>query len=154
MPGFLPGTGQEHSGIIRRGAGLLHAFCEATVPRVQVILRKAYGGAYIVMNSKSVGADLAFAWPTAEVAVMGADAAVRIAFKRVVDSATNPRALEAELVANYEQAFKTPLGAAERGYIDDIIDPADTRAVLIKSFDMLRSKRETFAARKHSNHPV
>ncbi len=154
VPGFMPGTDQEYSGIIRHGAKLLYAYCEATVPRVQVIMRKAYGGAYIVMSSKSIGADLAFAWPTAEIAVMGPQGAVEIVYRRELESATDPAVRRAELVDEYTDKFATPYVAAERGYLDDIIDPADTRAVLGRSLDMLRSKTEEFPKRKHGNIPL
>jgi propionyl-CoA carboxylase beta subunit len=154
VPGFLPGTDQEYGGIIRHGAKLLYAYCEATVPRVQIITRKAYGGAYVVMNSKSIGADLAFAWPSAEVAVMGADGAVGILYRKELGSADDPVARKAELVAEYTERFANPYIAAERGYVDDVIDPRDTRRVLIKSLAMLRSKREQLPQRKHGNMPL
>jgi len=154
VPGFLPGSSQEHSGIIRRGAKLLYAYCEATVPRVQVILRKAYGGAYIVMDSKSIGADLCFAWPSNEVAVMGADGAANIIFRKDIATAEDPDARREELVADYSQRLLTPYIAAEQGLIDDVIDPRDTRAVLIRSLAVLRSKRQTSPQRKHGNIPL
>jgi acetyl-CoA carboxylase carboxyltransferase component len=154
VPGFLPGTDQEYGGIIRHGAKLLYAYCESTVPRVQIITRKAYGGAYVVMNSKSIGADLAFAWPSAELAVMGPQGAVDIIYRREVQDAADPDARRAELVDEYVERFANPYVAAERGYIDDVIDPADTRGVLIKSLDLLRSKREELPKRKHGNVPL
>jgi len=154
VPGFLPGTDQEYGGIIRNGAKLLYAYCESTVPRVQIITRKAYGGAYVVMNSKSIGADLAFAWPSAELAVMGPQGAVDIIYRREVADASDPEAKRAELVEEYIERFANPFVAAERGYIDDVIDPADTRGVLIRSLDMLRSKREELPKRKHGNVPL
>ncbi|MEK7411578.1 MAG: acyl-CoA carboxylase subunit beta, partial [Actinomycetota bacterium] len=126
VPGFLPGVDQEYGGIIRHGAKLLYAFCEATVPRIQVITRKAYGGAYVVMNSKSIGADLAYAWPTAELAVMGPQGAVEIVYRRELQQAANPTARRAELVAEYTEKYANPYAAAERGYVDDVIDPRDT----------------------------
>src|SRR5205085_6022913 len=129
-------------GNIRHGAKLLYAYCESTVPRVQIITRKAYGGAYVVMNSKSIGCDLAYAWPSAEFAVMGASGAVEILYRRELADAADPVARKAELVEEYTEKFVNPYGAAERGYVDDVIDPADTRAVLVRSLDMLRSKRE------------
>src|SRR5438067_1416559 len=132
VPGFLPGTDQEYGGIIRHGAKLLYSYCEATVPRVQIITRKAYGGAYVVMNSKSIGCDLAYAWPSAEFAVMGASGAVEIIYRRDVQEAADPEARKAELVDEYTERYVHPYGAAERGYIDDVIDPADTRGVLIR----------------------
>ncbi len=154
VPGFLPGTGQEHAGIIRRGAKLLYAYCDATVPRIQVILRKAYGGAYIVMDSKSIGADLSFTWPSNEVAVMGADAAANIVFRREIAAARDPEARRAELVAEYTDRLMSPYVAAERGLVDDIIDPAATRSVLIESLGLLRTKRTSLPHRKHGNVPL
>ena len=124
VPGFLPGTDQEYGGIIRHGAKLLYAYCEATVPRVQIITRKGYGGAYVVMNSKSIGADLAFAWPSAEIAVMGPNGAVNIIFRREIEQAADPESRRAELVEEYTERFANPYNAAERGYVDDVIDPA------------------------------
>ena len=131
VPGFLPGVDQEHNGIIRHGAKLLYAYCEATVPRIQVITRKAYGGAYVVMDSKSIGADLAYAWPSAELAVMGAQGAVEILNRAEIAAADDPVAKKAELVDEYGERWLNPYIAAERGYVDDVIDPADTRQVLI-----------------------
>ncbi len=125
VPGFLPGTDQEYGGIIRHGAKLLYAYCEATVPRVQIITRKGYGGAYVVMNSKSIGADIAYAWPSAEIAVMGSGGAVNIIFRREIEAAADPVTREAELVAEYDERFANPYQAAERGYVDDVIDPRD-----------------------------
>ncbi len=154
VPGFLPGVDQEYGGIIRHGAKLLYAFCEATVPRIQVITRKAYGGAYVVMNSKSIGADLAYAWPTAELAVMGPQGAVEIVYKRELQQAADPTSRRAELVAEYTEKYANPYAAAERGYIDDVIDPADTRVKLIAGLAMLKSKREELPRRKHGNMPL
>ena len=154
VPGFLPGTDQEYGGIIRHGAKLLYAYCESTVPRVQIVTRKAYGGAYVVMNSKSIGADLAFAWPSAELAVMGPQGAVDIIYRREVADADDPEMKRAELVEEYIERFANPFVAAERGYIDDVIDPADTRGVLIRSLELLRSKREELPKRKHGNVPL
>jgi acetyl-CoA carboxylase carboxyltransferase component len=154
VPGFLPGTDQEYGGIIRHGAKLLYAFCEATVPRIQVITRKAYGGAYVVMNSKSIGADLAFAWPTAELAVMGPHGAVEIAYRRELEQAEDREARRAELVQEYLDRYANPYVAAERGYVDDVIEPAATRPMLIKGLTMLRSKREELPRRKHGNVPL
>jgi acetyl-CoA carboxylase carboxyltransferase component len=154
VPGFLPGLNQEHGGIIRHGAKLLYAFCEATVPRVQVITRKAYGGAYVVMNSKSIGADLAYAWPTAELAVMGPQGAVEIIYRRELAGAADPAARRAALVEEYTERYANPYVAAERGFVDDVIDPADTRAVLVRSLEMLRGKREEHPRRKHGNVPL
>jgi acetyl-CoA carboxylase carboxyltransferase component len=154
VPGFLPGTDQEYGGIIRHGAKLLYAYCEASVPRVQVITRKAYGGAYVVMNSKSIGADLAFAWPSAEIAVMGPQGAVNIIFRKELEAADEPEVRRAELVEEYTERFANPYVAAERGYVDDVIDPADTRAVLCRSLAMLRTKQEKLPQRKHGNVPL
>ena len=154
VPGFLPGVDQEHAGIIRRGAKLLYAFSEATVPRVQVILRKAYGGAYIVMDSKSLGADLSFAWPSNEIAVMGADGAASIIFRKELASAQDPMQRRRELVSEYTDQLMTPYIAAERGMVDDVIDPGETRITLIRALDMLRSKRVSSPNRKHGNMPL
>jgi acetyl-CoA carboxylase carboxyltransferase component len=154
VPGFLPGVDQEYGGIIRHGAKLLYSFCEATVPRIQVITRKAYGGAYVVMNSKSIGADLAFAWPSAELAVMGPNGAVEILYRRELQDAADPVARRAELVEDYTERFANPYVAAERGFVDDVIDPAETRRKLIAGLDMLRSKREELPHRKHGNIPL
>jgi acetyl-CoA carboxylase carboxyltransferase component len=154
VPGFLPGVDQEHAGIIRRGAKLLYAYCESTVPRVQVVLRKAYGGAYIVMDSKSLGADLSFAWPSNEIAVMGAEGAASIIFRKELAAAQDPVQRRKELVAEYTDQLMTPYIAAERGMVDDVIDPAETRMILIRSLDMLRSKRASSPHRKHGNIPL
>ncbi len=154
VPGFLPGVDQEYGGIIRHGAKLLYAYCEATVPRIQVVVRKAYGGAYVVMNSKSTGADLAFAWPSAELAVMGPQGAVEILHRRKIQQAADPAAERAELVEEYTERFANPYNAAERGFIDDVIDPADTRVMLIAGLEMLRSKRNELPKRKHGNSPL
>ncbi len=154
VPGFMPGVDQEYGGIIRHGAKLLYAFCEATVPRISVITRKAYGGAYVVMNSKSIGADLVFAWPTAELAVMGSSGAVEIVHRRDLLEATDRSARRTELIDEYEERYATPYIAAERGFVDDVIDPADTRRVLARSLDLLRSKREELPKRKHGNVPL
>jgi acetyl-CoA carboxylase carboxyltransferase component len=154
VPGFQPGTDQEYGGIIRHGAKLLYAFCEATVPRITIITRKAYGGAYVVMNSKSIGADLAFAWPSAEIAVMGPQGAVNIIHRKELEAAEDPEARRVELVEEYSERFANPYVAAERGYVDDVIDPRDTRAVLCRSLDMLRTKQEKLPQRKHGNMPL
>jgi acetyl-CoA carboxylase carboxyltransferase component len=154
VPGFLPGVDQEHAGIIRRGAKLLYAYCESTVPRVQVVLRKAYGGAYIVMDSKSLGADLSFAWPSNEIAVMGAEAAASIIFRKELADTPDPVQRRRELVADYTEQLMTPYIAAERGMVDDVIDPGETRTTLIRSLDMLRSKRASSPHRKHGNMPL
>jgi acetyl-CoA carboxylase carboxyltransferase component len=154
VPGFLPGSQQEHAGVIRRGAKLLYAYCEATVPRIQVILRKAYGGAYIVMDSKSIGSDLSFAWPSNEIAVMGADGAANIIFRKELAVAEDPDARRQELAAEYAESLLGPYVAAEQGLVDEVIDPRDTRDVLIRSLAMLRSKRQTLPQRKHGNIPL
>jgi methylmalonyl-CoA decarboxylase subunit alpha len=154
VPGFLPGVDQEHQGIIRHGARLLYAYCDATVPRVQVILRKAYGGAYIVMDSRSIGADMSFAWPTNEIAVMGADAAIGVLHRNEIAAAAFPERRRAELAAEYKQRLMHPYYAAERGLVDDVIDPADTRIVLARALDAMSGKRVVPAARKHGNPPT
>jgi hypothetical protein len=154
VPGFMPGTDQEYGGIIRHGAKLLYAYCEATVPRIQVITRKAYGGAYVVMNSKSIGADLAFAWPTAELAVMGSSGAVEIVYRRELLEADDPATRRNELIENYQEHFVNPYLAAERGFVDDVIDPAETRQILSRCLDILSGKREELPKRKHGNVPL
>lgn len=154
VPGFLPGTDQEWNGIITNGAKLLYAFCEATVPRITVITRKAYGGAYDVMNSKHIGADMNFAWPTAEIAVMGAKGAAEIIFKREIDSANNPAEKLAEKEAEYVANFANPYKAAARGFIDEVIHPKDTRRKLIKAFAMLENKATRLPRKKHGNIPL
>ena len=154
VPGFLPGTDQEYQGIIRHGAKLLYAFTEATVPRLTVITRKAYGGAYLVMNSKHLRADVSFAWPTAEIAVMGPEGAVNVVFRKQIEKAEDPVTARADLIQQYQDKFATPYIAAERGFIDDVIEPAETRPRLIKALRMLSTKRETVPARKHGNIPL
>lgn len=154
VPGFLPGVDQEHDGIIRHGAKLLYAFSEATVPRITVIMRKAYGGAFLVMNSRAIRADVVFAWPTAEIAVMGAQGAVNVIHRRALATAEDPEAARAELVAEYEEKFNNPYIAAENGLVDDVIEPRETRPRLIRALDMLRDKRETLPAKKHGNIPL
>ncbi|HEU0003817.1 MAG TPA: acyl-CoA carboxylase subunit beta [Ktedonobacteraceae bacterium] len=154
VPGFLPGLGQEHNGIIRHGAKLLYAYCEATVPKITVITRKAYGGAYDVMNSKHVRGDLNYAWPTAEIAVMGAEGAVNILFKDEIDKAANPEQRRKELIAEYTEKFANPYIAAARGYIDEIIEPRLTRTKLITGLEMLKNKRDTNPPKKHGNLPL
>jgi len=154
VPGFLPGVDQEYGGIIRHGAKLLYAYCEATVPRIQVITRKAYGGAYVVMNSKSIGADLAYAWPSAELAVMGPQGAVEIVYRRELQQAADPAARRSQLVAEYTERYANPYIAAERGFVDDVIDPAETRIRLVEGLRLLRSKQEDAPRRKHGNIPL
>jgi acetyl-CoA carboxylase carboxyltransferase component len=154
VPGFLPGTGQEYGGVIRHGAKLLYAYCEATVPRIQVIVRKAYGGAYIVMDSRSVGTDLSLAWPTNEIAVMGAEGAVNVLFRRELAAAADPERLRAELIEEYTEQLVHPHYAAERGLVDDVIDPAATRMAVARGLAMLRTKRKPAPQRKHGNLPL
>jgi acetyl-CoA carboxylase carboxyltransferase component len=154
VPGFLPGTQQEYNGIIRHGAKLLYAFAEATVPRMTVITRKAYGGAYLVMNSKHLRADVSFAWPTAEIAVMGPEGAVNVIHRKELESSANPDADRARLIGEYQDAFANPYVAAERGFIDDVIEPAETRVRLVRALRMLGTKREAVPARKHGNIPL
>jgi propionyl-CoA carboxylase beta chain len=154
VPGFLPGTYQEHHGIIRSGAKLLYAYCEATVPKLTVITRKAYGGAYDVMSSKHIRGDLNLAWPTAEIAVMGPDGAVNIIFRKELEKAKDPVKKKAELVAEYTEKFANPYVAAERGYIDDVIRPSETRPRLINALEMLSNKRDANPAKKHGNMPL
>lgn len=156
VPGFLPGTGQEHGGIIRHGAKLLYSYSEATVPKVTMILRKAYGGAYIGMCNKELGADLVMAWPTAQIAVMGASGAVNIIspIKKEIKEAEDPVAMRAQKIAEYEEKFNNPYVAAELGYVDDIIEPETARQRLINAFDMLSTKRESLPAKKHGNIPL
>jgi propionyl-CoA carboxylase beta chain len=154
VPGFLPGVDQEHRGIIRHGAKLLYAYCEATVPKVTVITRKAYGGAYDVMSSKHVRGDLNFAWPTAEIAVMGVEGAVNIIFRDEIAAAAAPDAERARLVAEYEARFANPYVAAARGYVDEVILPSETRARLVGALTMLEGKRQPVPARKHGNIPL
>jgi propionyl-CoA carboxylase beta chain len=154
VPGFLPGLDQEHGGIIRHGAKLLYAFCEATVPKVTLVTRKAYGGAYCVMNSKHIRADYNFAWPTAEIAVMGPDGAVNIIFRRELADAEDPVARKAELVANYRDTFANPYQAARLGYVDEVLLPRETRGRLIDAFDSLEGKRDRNPPKKHGNIPL
>ena len=154
VPGFLPGVGQEHGGIIKHGAKLLFAYCEATVPKVTVITRKAYGGAYDVMSSKHVRGDMNFAWPSAEIAVMGAEGAVNIIFKDAIAGADDPVAEKQRLVAEYEEEFANPYIAAGRGYVDDVIRPSETRPRVIRALEMLADKRDTNPRKKHGNIPL
>lgn len=154
VPGFLPGADQEYAGIIRHGSKLLYAFCEATVPRVTVITRKAYGGAYVVMNSRNIGADFVCSWPTGEIAVMGPDAAVNLLFRRELSESDDPVALRTDLKTDYAHLFSSPYQAAARGYIDDVIVPRETRRWLIRSLELARAKRVKTPARKHGNIPL
>ena len=153
VPGFLPGVSQEHGGIIRHGAKLLYAYCNATVPRISVILRKAYGGAYIVMDSRSIGADLSVAWPTNEIAVMGPEGAAEVIFRREIAGADDPEAMRLQKISQYRAQLMHPYYAAENGLVDDVIDPADTRTVLIRSLAMLATKHGDLPSRKHGNPP-
>jgi acetyl-CoA carboxylase carboxyltransferase component len=154
VPGFLPGLDQEYNGIIRHGSKLLYAYCEATVPRVTVITRKAYGGAYVVMSSKHTGADCNLAWPTAEIAVMGPEAAVGLVFRRELAASDDPSARRQELVREYEDLFASPYQAASRGYIDDVIEPRTTRRRIIQALELARTKRVPVPKRKHGNIPL
>lgn len=154
VPGFLPGTSQEYGGIIRHGAKLLYAYCEATVPKISIITRKAYGGAYVVMSSKTIRGDINLAYPTAEIAVMGPDGAVNIIFREAIQKAKDPQAERERLVSDYRKKFANPFKAAELGYIDEVIMPADTRPHLIRALDMLQNKREKNPPKKHGNIPL
>jgi propionyl-CoA carboxylase beta chain len=154
VPGFLPGVSQEHGGIIRHGAKLLYAFAEATVPKLTVITRKAYGGAYCVMASKHIRTDFNVAYPTAEIAVMGAEGAVEIIYRQDLKNAEDPAALRAELIAEYRSKFASPYIAAERGYVDEVIEPRYTRPKLIAALEMLDTKRESLPPKKHGNIPL
>jgi len=154
VPGFLPGTDQEWNGIINNGAKLLYAFCEATVPRISVITRKAYGGAYDVMNSKHIGCDINYAWPGAEIAVMGAKGASEIIFKKEIKAAENPEEVLLQKENDYKEKFANPYRAAARGFIDEVIEPAETRMKLIKAFSMLANKKASLPEKKHGNLPL
>ncbi|ACY98317.1 MULTISPECIES: acyl-CoA carboxylase subunit beta [Thermomonospora] len=154
VPGFLPGREQEHNGIIRHGAKLLYAYCAASVPRIQLVLRKAYGGAYIVLDSRSIGADLSLAWPTNEIAVMGPEGAANIIFRREIAGSPDPERTRAECIEAYREELMHPYYAAERGLVDDVIDPATTRQTLIRALDMLEMKHAPAPARKHGNPPM
>src|SRR6266513_3709030 len=154
VPGVLPGSDQEHEGIIRHGSKLLYAYCEATVPKLTIIIRKAYGGAYDVLGSKHIRADLNLAWPSAEIAVMGPEGAINIIFREELEKARNPEAKTQELVTSYREKFANPYIAAERGYIDDVIEPSRTREVLINYLEALKTKREARPPRKHGNIPL
>ena len=154
VPGFLPGTDQEWNGIIRRGAKLIYAYAEATVPLVTIITRKAYGGAYDVMGSKHLGADMNVAWPSAQIAVMGAQGAVNILYRSELVNAADPEAKRAELITEYEDTLANPYVAAERGYIDAVISPHETRIEIVRALRLLKSKREILPAKKHGNIPL
>jgi len=150
----LPGVDQEHNGIILNGAKLLWAYCEATVPKVTIITRKAYGGAYDVMSSKHIRGDISYAWPTAEIAVMGPDGAVNIVFRKEIAAAEDPEAERERLVTEYREQFANPYVAAARGYVDDVIEPQETRPRLIEALKMLRNKRDANPPKKHGNIPL
>jgi propionyl-CoA carboxylase beta chain len=154
VPGFLPGTGQEFGGIIRHGAKLLYAFAEATVPKITVITRKAYGGAYCVMGSKHIRTDVNLAWPTAEIAVMGAEAAVNIVYRRELASAADQDAARAQKLREFRERFANPFVAAERGYVDDVMEPRETRPRVIRALRMLETKTDTMPRKKHGNIPL
>jgi acetyl-CoA carboxylase carboxyltransferase component len=154
VPGFLPGVAQEHSGIIRHGAKLLYAYSEATVPKITVITRKAHGGAYCAMSPRQTRGDLVYAWPTAELAVMGPDGAVNVVFRREIESSDDPEATRLRLIQEYTERFANPFVAASRGYIDDVIEPAETRSKLIAALEMLKNKRDTNPPKKHGNIPL
>jgi propionyl-CoA carboxylase beta chain len=154
VPGFLPGTDQEWNGIIRRGAKLIYAYAEATVPKLTIITRKAYGGAYDVMGSKHLGADLNVAWPTAQIAVMGAQGAVNILYRKELAAAEDPAAERARLITEYEDELLNPYVACERGYVDSVIEPSQTRAYIVRALRALRTKRETLPPKKHGNIPL
>jgi propionyl-CoA carboxylase beta chain len=153
-PGFLPGVAQEHGGIIRHGAKILYAYSEATVPKISIITRKAYGGAYVVMSSKYLGTDITYAWPSAEIAVLGAEGAVNILYKKQIDAASDPKGEHKKLANEYREKFNNPYHAASAGYIDDIIEPRETRAKVIASLAALRDKYAPAPPRKHGNIPV
>ena len=154
MPAFLPGTAQEHNGIIRHGAKVLFAYSEATVPKISLIMRKAYGGAYIAMNSKEMGADLVFAWPIAEIAVMGADGAVNIAFKRKIKESADPAAMREQCKKEYEERFLNPYVASSRGFVNEVIRPEETRIALLKGLKGLKNKKVEPIYKKHGNIPL
>ena len=154
VPGFMPGSDQEYGGIIRHGAKLLYAYAEATVPKISIMTRKAYGGAYIVMSSKHLRGDINLAWPSAEIAVMGPDGAVNIIFRDELSKAENPDERRAELIQDYRDKFANPYVAANRGFLDDVIDPAETRPQLIRALNMLRNKRDSLPPKKHGNIPL
>jgi len=153
-PGFLPGVDQEHAGVIKEGAKLLYAFCEATVPRITVVTRKAFGGAYIAMNSKNIGADVNFAWPSAQIAVMGARGAVKILFRRDIEKDKDPESKRQLLIDEYNELFNNPYVPAGMGYIDEVIKPHETRSRIISSLKILDGKRESIPPRKHGNCPL
>ena len=154
VPGFMPGTSQEHGGIIRHGAKLIYAYAEATVPKISVLTRKAYGGAYIVMSSKNLRGDINYSWPTGEVAVMGAEGAVNIVYRNEIRASDRPDELRAELIQDYEDRLINPYVAASRGMIDDVIDPRETRPKIVRALEMLANKRESLPPKKHGSIPL
>ncbi len=154
VPAFLPGTAQEHNGIIRHGAKVLYAYSEATVPKISLIMRKAYGGAYIAMNSKEMGADIVYAWPIAEIAVMGADGAVNIAFKRKIKAAADPEAMRKQCKKEYEERFLNPYVAAARGYVNEVIKPEESRDKILSALKILKTKNIEIPKKKHGNIPL
>jgi len=153
MPGYLPGVDQEHAGVIRHGAKLLYAYSEATVPKVTVIIRKAYGGGYIAMNSRHLGADFVYAWPTAEIAVMGPEGAANIVFRKEIDEAENPAEMRKQKIQEYKAKFANPFVAASKGYIDEVIEPLETRARLIHALEISENKVDKRPAKKHGIPP-
>ena len=154
VPGFMPGTHQEYGGIIRHGAKLLYAYTEATVPKISVILRKAYGGAYIVMSSKGLRTDINLAWPSAEIAVMGPEGAINIISRKEISDSEDPEGKKNQLIENYKEKFANPYVTASKGYLDDVIDPAETRIKIIKSLELLSSKVQNNPRKKHGNIPL
>jgi acetyl-CoA carboxylase carboxyltransferase component len=154
VPGYLPGSAQEHGGVIRHGAKLLFAYSEATVPKITLIVRKSYGGAYLAMCSRHLGADVVFAWPQAEIAVMGPEGAANIIFRREIREAADPEARRQQMIDEYRQNFSNPYQAAKRGYVDSVINPKDTRRMLIATLDMAATKREQRPRKKHGNIPL
>ncbi len=154
VPGFLPGTAQEYGGIIKHGAKLIYAYCEATVPKITVITRKAYGGAYIVMSSKHLRGDINYAYPTAEIAVMGPEGAVNVVFRKELKEADDPKAKKNELIEEYRKTFASPYRAAELGYVDEIIAPEYTRPKLIRALEVLQTKKDRMPPKKHDNLPL
>jgi acetyl-CoA carboxylase carboxyltransferase component len=153
-PGFLPGVDQEHRGIIRHGAKVLYAYAEATAPKVSVVTRKAYGGAYVALSSKYIGTDICYAWPSAEIAVMGAEGGTNILYRKMIETSNDPTAERKKYEQEYAETYLNPYLAAQAGYIDDVIEPAETRQKLIEALDALQNKVESTIARKHGNIPL
>jgi propionyl-CoA carboxylase beta chain len=154
VPGFLPGVDQEQGGIITHGSKLLYAYAEATVPKVNVVTRKSYGGAYLVMSSQALRGDINYAWPGAEIAVMGSEGAANIIYRDRIRTAENPESERGDAINEYQERFANPYVAASRGYIEDVIDPAETRTAVIRAFEMLQNKRDTLPPKKHGNIPL